>query len=1197
MCSQGDDWTKCTGCSCIYNCIDEKTDSSMNQGCQRCQEASNAGDTAALEKICTGCREKWECTCTVKDGRCDLKGQQDTCNACKRDYRCCKVTDNIEYLEIGETPVVEDGLFQGDAYLGLNGDGWSCGKDNIKLNEDFAGDITATIKNTFTVDLKGHTLDGKLTVKAAEGASKPYVSLTNADTEWWTITGGVEVTNCVLGLGINGRLDVQGEGVKAINSNVEIYYNLHIKGEECGLEIQNGTLKFDSKTEEVVISGGKNGIWLHDDNGTDAGSVTIYNGDITITGKESAIKAASVFVDPQAGTELDVQVGSSASEARSIEDSPFSTPSGDISDKIANNAYFHCGKTLYTITVKTKGSGTAYTIPASANPGDRVKLVALPSEDWCLKDWKADDEIKFIEDSGSNIKKSITMPNKDVTLTAVFEKKEPVKLTLIVGGATVVEDGEKKTSSGDGWSYDDGVLTLKNANISGSSAGGDDATNKDNGIYAKGDLTIRLEGDSTVSGAGDFGILVEGDLTVEGSGSLTAEGVGRDPYNLEVHNGNLTINGGCTITAEDGIYLYMTQTYQSTKMIVNDGNITAGEIYLHCSDSSQNAEMVVNGGVINAQILIGTASLGSSLTVNGGTINAKGTESGISLMSENSTCPMRINGGTINATGTKYGIELYSNLNICQMQISGGTITASGGVSAIYVNEYANYNGSIHQPDTDDVSSFILSPTDGMQFVVKAGSSANSAEEIDGSPFARKTDIINQIWSLENMNYMEFRTEQTSVEQPSVERPSDSSTAPEEVVEDAGSTTAQPTTPTLTAPELNGQLKADEKDLVATVEGSSTKLDVVVDEEVFSKLAAEKSDSLTITTEEGLAVSLDADSIDELQELGGDIRIRLYKTSVSNESVKQVLDGHPAYKLSLSVDNGSSIKTVSTLKNPVGISVPYTLQKTESAGSLMAVRVIGDKVEWLINSSYDAENGRMIFSAEQPGTYAIAVKAVPAYTDIEDHWAKDAIEFASVRELLTGTDGRFNPDNAATEGDLIAALAKLSGITTDAAAWAQQQEIVDSSFAADTALTHQQLAVLLKAYCDKLGIELSQVLDEITFADANAISEDAQAAVKMMQQSGVMFGGRDNAFTPGDTVTRAQLADVLKNLVEVQSFPQSANGWQHNNVGEIYYFAEGKRAVGWKKIDGKWYYFYEDGAMAVNTKVGDYEVGTDGARK
>ena len=37
-------------------------------------------------------------------------------------------------------------------------------------------------------------------------------------------------------------------------------------------------------------------------------------------------------------------------------------------------------------------------------------------------------------------------------------------------------------------------------------------------------------------------------------------------------------------------------------------------------------------------------------------------------------------------------------------------------------------------------------------------------------------------------------------------------------------------------------------------------------------------------------------------------------------------------------------------------------------------------------------------------------------------------------------------------------------------------------------------------------------------------------------------------------------------------------------------------STGWKQIDGKWYYFYADGSMAVNTTIGSYQVGADGAR-
>lgn len=39
------------------------------------------------------------------------------------------------------------------------------------------------------------------------------------------------------------------------------------------------------------------------------------------------------------------------------------------------------------------------------------------------------------------------------------------------------------------------------------------------------------------------------------------------------------------------------------------------------------------------------------------------------------------------------------------------------------------------------------------------------------------------------------------------------------------------------------------------------------------------------------------------------------------------------------------------------------------------------------------------------------------------------------------------------------------------------------------------------------------------------------------------------------------------------------------------------QAGGWQEISGKWYYFYPDGAMAVNTKIDGYEIGPDGVRQ
>ena len=121
-----------------------------------------------------------------------------------------------------------------------------------------------------------------------------------------------------------------------------------------------------------------------------------------------------------------------------------------------------------------------------------------------------------------------------------------------------------------------------------------------------------------------------------------------------------------------------------------------------------------------------------------------------------------------------------------------------------------------------------------------------------------------------------------------------------------------------------------------------------------------------------------------------------------------------------------------------------------------------------------------------------------------------------------------------------------------------------------------------------------------------------------MQQAGVLSGKTNNRFDPAGTATRAEVATVLRRFVEIVIDPQTANGWQQNDSGEWSYYKNGEPVKGWlsndqkwywldkntgkmftggwKQIDGKQYYFYADGSMAVNTAIDGKTVGADGAR-
>jgi len=52
--------------------------------------------------------------------------------------------------------------------------------------------------------------------------------------------------------------------------------------------------------------------------------------------------------------------------------------------------------------------------------------------------------------------------------------------------------------------------------------------------------------------------------------------------------------------------------------------------------------------------------------------------------------------------------------------------------------------------------------------------------------------------------------------------------------------------------------------------------------------------------------------------------------------------------------------------------------------------------------------------------------------------------------------------------------------------------------------------------------------------------------------------------------------------------------WKQNDTG-WWYMDDSSWFIGWKEIDGKWYYFGQDGYMAHDTSVNGYNLGSDGA--
>ena len=419
-----------------------------------------------------------------------------------------------------------------------------------------------------------------------------------------------------------------------------------------------------------------------------------------------------------------------------------------------------------------------------------------------------------------------------------------------------------------------------------------------------------------------------------------------------------------------------------------------------------------------------------------------------------------------------------------------------------------------------------------------------------------------------------------------------------------------------------------------TPAADQTSFNVTIKAQTLNLLVKENVRQFTVATDHLVSVTIGLDTLKQLDTAyaGGDIILRADKVdALRSTEAKATIGTRPTYDLSLVYLSGGKETPIANLNgHTISVRLPYTPAKGEQTGNLYAVYVDdAGKVEWITKSSYNASLKAVVFETGHFSVYGVGYKnPAPAFTDITGHWAADNILFAASRGLLSGTsDTTFSPDTGMTRGMFVTALGRLAGINPDSyqtgkftdvkadayyapyVNWAAQTGIVEgvtaTTFAPDTNINREQMAVIMKNYAAKLGYDLPQTLKAVTFADNTQISSWAKDAVKSMQQAGILTGKNENKFAPKGTATRAEVATVLRRFVEIVIDPQAANGWQQNDSGQWNYYRNGESVKGWlsedqkwywldkvtgimfagdwKQIDGKWYYFYADGTMAVNT--------------
>lgn len=240
--------------------------------------------------------------------------------------------------------------------------------------------------------------------------------------------------------------------------------------------------------------------------------------------------------------------------------------------------------------------------------------------------------------------------------------------------------------------------------------------------------------------------------------------------------------------------------------------------------------------------------------------------------------------------------------------------------------------------------------------------------------------------------------------------------------------------------------------------------------------------------------------------------------------------------------DGTEIKTAQPVSGEItaSVSVPKSVGSTrvdipvsKPTGSMVAVIVHPDGTEEIVRGSVVTETG-VALRAEGDVRLKIIDNA-KRFNDMADHWAKDAVEFASSRELFNGVgNDAFGPDLSMTRGMVSTVLARLAGADTaggetwyaKGTVWAVENGISDGT-APEQPVTREQLAAMLYRYAGSPAVS-----GELGFDDADSISAWARDAVRWCVDNGILNGVGGNRMTPQDLARRGQVAAMLMRFLQ-----------------------------------------------------------------
>jgi len=182
--------------------------------------------------------------------------------------------------------------------------------------------------------------------------------------------------------------------------------------------------------------------------------------------------------------------------------------------------------------------------------------------------------------------------------------------------------------------------------------------------------------------------------------------------------------------------------------------------------------------------------------------------------------------------------------------------------------------------------------------------------------------------------------------------------------------------------------------------------------------------------------------------------------------------------------------------------------------------------------------------------------AETVFSDVSsEDWFFDAVKAVKEANLMNGiSDSEFAPEEAITRGMFVTTLYRMAGepetiekhtfIDIDTGiyyetpvCWASENKIVtgisETDFLPEELITREQIATIIHRYAMYKGIDVEK-RSELSFSDASEVSVWAIDGVSYCITEGILKGDGEGRLNPDKTATRAELAQILVNTLNIK---------------------------------------------------------------